>query len=164
MDDVFFMNLALIEAEASLQDDTLPIGAIIVSGNEVLSRGHRSLSGNTRLDHAEMNALCEAVTDWRGEHMTLYTTLEPCIMCFGAILNCRIGRVVYALEDSYGGATNLNPAGLPLRHQIKYPMISGGVLREESKRLFRRYFQMTENEFWKNNFKNPFYRLCMIDS
>jgi len=159
--DVFYMTIAIKEARLSLNGGDLPVGAIICAGENIVGRGRRNMLGNTRLDHAEMNALSEAVTDWRGEHLVLYTTLEPCIMCFGAILNCRIGRVVYALEDPYGGATELDRKKMPPRHQIKYPDITKGVLREDSRQIFREYFQTTDNDFWKNNLENPFFKLCM---
>jgi tRNA(adenine34) deaminase len=93
--------------------------------------------------------------------MTIYTTLEPCTMCFGTILNARIKKVVYSLEDLYGGATCLKRSHMPERHQIGFPHIIGGLLREETKELFKNFFRATKNSYWSSHPENPLVKTCL---
>ncbi len=162
-EDIKFMRLALEEAKLALKEDELPVGAVVVRGNKVWGKGHRTGDGNTRLDHGEMRALREALdrNHKLGNEMTIYTTLEPCVMCFGAILNSRIKRVVYSLEDPYGGATHFQPAHMPERHRIKFPEITKGILRGEVKILFREFFITTQDEYWSGHPENPLVRVCL---
>ncbi|MDE1970899.1 MAG: nucleoside deaminase [Patescibacteria group bacterium] len=163
--DITYMQHALQEARRALQEDELPVGAIVVLNGAVCGVGRRSHTGHSRFDHAEMIALRIALeTDYKNAHdMTLYTTLEPCIMCFGAILNSRIGRIVYALEDPYGGAASLKPHHLPVRHHAQFPVIERGVLRENARALFQIFFQTTKHKFWNNHSENPLVRTCLTD-
>lgn len=158
-----FMRLAMEQAEHALREDELPVGAVVAKAGEILGIGRRSANGNTRLDHGEMMALREAFDrDHRAaDEMTIYTTLEPCAMCFGAILNGRVRRVVYALEDPYGGATKFRLEHMPPRHREKFPEIVGGVLREEARDLFRTFFQTTGKDFWRDHTDNPLVQLCV---
>lgn len=161
-EDIKFMRLAIEEARLALQEDELPVGAIVILNNEIRGRGRRTASGNRRLDHGEMRALREALSkDHKlADKMTIYTTLEPCVMCFGAILNSRIKRVVFALEDPYGGATHFKPNHMPERHQVRFPKIIKGTLREEVRELFREFFRTTKNDFWSSHPENPLVKIC----
>lgn len=161
-DHTCFMQLALEEAQQSLAAGQLPVGAVIVVNDEVWGRGHKQAEANMRLDHAEMIALREALDkNVRIAHeMTLYTTLEPCAMCFGAILNSRIGKLVYALEDPYGGAAQMQPVYFPIRHQVEFPKITSSVLREEAKALFKEFFQTTKDPYWSRHPDNLLVRIC----
>lgn len=103
-----YMRLALAEAEAALEAEEVPVGAVIVHGERVIAAAHNQreqLSDPTA--HAEMIAItqaAQALDDWRLEGCTLYVTLEPCIMCCGAILQARIPIVVYGATDPKAGA------------------------------------------------------------
>jgi tRNA(adenine34) deaminase len=106
--DEDFMREALAEALCAWREDEVPVGAVVVRGDEIIARGH-----NTRereqdpLGHAEIKAISEAsgaIGSWRLEECTLYVTLEPCLMCAGAIVNSRIPRVIWGANDPKGGA------------------------------------------------------------
>lgn len=144
-DDAFFMWLAYNEAINAWREDEVPIGAVIVSGGEVIASAHNQveLTGDPTA-HAEMLAITKAaraIGDWRLNDTTLFVTKEPCPMCSGATLMSRVGRVVYAVADPkmgcLGGATNLNE--LPrINHTFE---ITSGVLETECKELLQAYFR-----------------------
>lgn len=159
MKDKSFMQMAIERARLAFSIGNLPSGAIIVLNDEIIGRGHRL----SKLDHAEIIALREAIgKNKSARDMTIYTTLEPCIMCFGTILHLGIGRVVYALEDPYGGATDLPISALAPRYYAKYPQITKGVLRKEARNLFKDFFQNTDDPFWQNA-ENPLAKLCLSE-
>ncbi|WP_268921740.1 tRNA adenosine(34) deaminase TadA [Metabacillus schmidteae] len=107
MNDQYYMNLALEEAEKAGEIGEVPIGAVIVLDNTVVSTAHNLREKEQRsIAHAEILAIdkaCKEIGSWRLEHATLYVTLEPCPMCAGAIVLSRIGRVVYGASDPKGG-------------------------------------------------------------
>lgn len=107
--DAPFMEIALAEARLALAHDDVPVGAVVVRNGEVIACRHneRELTGDPTA-HAEVLALRDAaavVGSWRLDECTLVVTLEPCVMCAGALLNARIGRLVYGAADLKGGAT-----------------------------------------------------------
>src|SRR5919108_4487056 len=140
----YFMRLALREAERAIEHDDVPIGAVIVSGGEVLAaaRNERELRGDPTA-HAELLALREAsakLGNWRLLETVLYVTLEPCAMCAGAIVLARVPRVVYGAADPKAGAAGslLDILAEPrLNHR---PAVAGGLLAEESAELLRSFF------------------------
>ena len=105
--DEFFMGLALEEAKAALVEGEIPIGAVITRGDEILARAHnRPIALTDPSAHAEILAMREAATalaNYRLAGTTLYVTLEPCIMCAGAIVHARIDRLVFGARDKKGG-------------------------------------------------------------
>ncbi|MCL1879962.1 MAG: tRNA adenosine(34) deaminase TadA [Actinomycetia bacterium] len=108
MDDHYFMGLALEQAKLAYALGEVPIGAVMVLGQELLSAAHnrRELDADPAA-HAELLALREAAAKlgrWRLTDCTVYVTLEPCLMCAGAMVQARIGRCVYAAADPKGGA------------------------------------------------------------
>jgi tRNA(adenine34) deaminase len=107
-DDFHFMQIALDEARASAEAGEVPIGAVIVHGEQVLARsGNRTIRDNDPTAHAEMVAIrqaSQALGNYRLANTTLYVSLEPCAMCAGAIIQARIPRLVYAADDPKGGA------------------------------------------------------------
>ena len=145
MDDRDWMRLALVEAEAAAREGEVPVGALVVRGEEVLGRGHNRREGTgDPLAHAELLALREAagrVTGWRLLGATMYVTLEPCAMCAGALVNSRIERLVFAASDPKAGFCgslgNLVADGR-LNHRLE---VTSGVLGEESGRLLRDFFR-----------------------
>lgn len=158
--DAYFMELALKEARKSLLAGGIPVGAVVVAGDEVIAFGRRHLHDDAYLDHAEIRALRAAYRriGGAGKNITVYTTLEPCVMCFGAMLHGQIKKLVYALEDPFGGATGMKPSMLPPRNKKQYPKIKKGILRAESMKLFRNFLKKTNNPFWRNK-KNPLVRI-----
>ena len=100
-DDVYFMNMALEEAEKARELQEVPIGAVVVLDGEVIARGYNLReTKQSSVAHAELLAImeaCNVLGTWRLEEATLYVTLEPCPMCAGAIMNSRIKRVVLGL-------------------------------------------------------------------
>lgn len=151
------MNAALDMARAALANGEFPVGCVIADGDAVVARGHRTGtadgSGN-EIDHAEINALRQlaaAGLDIERSHLTLFCTMEPCLMCFSAILLSGIGRVVYAYEDVMGGGTACDRSGLaPLYRNARLTVISG-VLREKSLRLFKQFFSDSGNAYWSDS-------------
>ena len=142
--DEYFMRLAIREAEAALEHDDVPIGAIIVREGEVVGAGRneRELRQDPTA-HCEILALREAAKSagsWRLTSDVLYVTLEPCAMCAGAIVLARIPRVVYGARDPKAGAAGsvLDVLGEPqLNHR---PEVAGGLLAGESAALLQMFF------------------------
>lgn len=155
-DDEAMMRLAVEEARAAEAAGEVPVGAVIVSpAGEVIARGgNRVLRSNDPTAHAEVVALRAAGVAWGNYRLlgcTLYSTLEPCAMCAGAILHGRIGRLVYATADPKAGAcgsvlTVMNhPA---LNHRVE---VLEGVLREECGGMLTTFFRAR-----RGNGKPPF--------
>ena len=138
------MDLALVEAHACLEHGDVPVGAVVVRDGVVIAARHneRELTGDPTA-HAEVLALRDAaaaVGSWRLADCTLVVTLEPCIMCAGALLNARIGRLVYGAADLKGGATAslYNVCADPrLNHN---PPVTHNVRARESGELLRTFF------------------------
>ncbi len=138
------MRLALAEAERALDHDDVPVGAVLVRGDEVVAAGRneRERRGDPTA-HAEVLALREAAAalgSWRLLDTTLYVTLEPCAMCAGAIVLARVPRVVYGTQDPKAGAAGsvLDVLAEPrLNHR---PEVTAGVLAPECAGLLRDFF------------------------
>ncbi len=143
-DDDAAMAVALTEARAALAHGDVPVGAVVVRAGEILARAHneRELRQDPTA-HAEILALRAAaamVGSWRLDDCTLVVTLEPCVMCAGALLNARIGRLVYGAADLKGGATAslYNVCADPrLNHN---PPVTHGVRAEEAGALLSEFF------------------------
>jgi tRNA(adenine34) deaminase len=143
--DQHFMQLALREADRALAHDDVPIGAVVVFGDEVIGAGHneRELRQDPTA-HAEMLALREAARrlgTWRVLGATLFVTLEPCAMCAGAIVLARVARVVYGSPDPKAGAAGsvLDVLAEPrLNHR---PVVESGLLEDECAEVLRAFFR-----------------------
>ena len=143
--DAFFMDLALAEARAAEAEDEVPIGAILVDGDRIIARAHnrtRTLVDPTA--HAEVLAIraaCTATGDLRLPGTTLYTTVEPCFLCSGALSQARVARVVWAVRDpKFGGAASLGEVLTDprLNHRAE---VTEGLRAEESAELLRSFFR-----------------------
>jgi tRNA(adenine34) deaminase len=142
--DESFMRLAIEQAELALAHNDVPIGAVVVRGEEVIGAGHneRELRQDPTA-HAEIIALRAAasvVGSWRVLESTLYVTLEPCAMCAGAIVLARVPRVVYGCTDPKAGAAGsvLDVLADPrLNHR---PAVQGGILAAPCSRLLTQFF------------------------
>jgi len=139
------MRIALEEAGMAGKEGEVPIGAVLVLGGEVIGRGrNRPITLADPSAHAEILALREGaarVKNYRLPGSTLYVTLEPCVMCTGAILQARVGRLVFGAEDPKGGAVSSLFSLLEdprLNHRVE---VVSGVLRDECRELLQRFFQ-----------------------
>jgi tRNA(adenine34) deaminase len=141
----FYMRLALQQAEAALAENEVPVGCVIVRGEQIIAAAHdqREMLRDPTA-HAEMIAItqaAESVGDWRLEECTLYVTLEPCCMCAGAILNARVPRVVYGATNPKAGAVQSLFTLLTdprLNHQCE---VVSGVLAAPCGEILTQFFQ-----------------------
>lgn len=146
MNDEYFMQIAIREAEAAAACGEVPVGAVLVIDGDIIAQAHNMKE--TLLDptaHAEMIAIrksCEKLKRWRLTGATMYVTLEPCPMCAGAIVQSRIDRLVYGAKDSKAGAVDSlfnmlqNDA---LNHQLQ---VKSGVLAKECSEVLKEFFQV----------------------
>jgi tRNA(adenine34) deaminase len=157
MDDAYFMQAALEEARRALAVGEFPVGCVIVNAGRVIVRSFRkgSRSKNpSEIDHAEILALrCleRLEDDTAREDLVLYSTMEPCLMCFAALTLSRIGKVVYAYEDVMGGGTKCDLDSLPALYGTLKPRVVGGILRSESLALFKAFFKDPANTYWQGS-------------
>jgi len=142
--DEAFMRAALKEARLAAERDEVPVGAVVVHGGRIIGRGHNQremLKDPTA--HAEMIAITQAAAareSWRLDGTVLYVTLEPCLMCAGAIVNARIPRVVFGARDPRAGACgSLYQVGLDARLNHRFA-VEGGVLDGECALLLQAFF------------------------
>ena len=143
--DTEFMQAALSDAAIAAGGGEVPVGAVVVLDGEVIAAGrNNSISATDPSGHAEIVALREAarrVGNHRLAGATLYVTLEPCIMCVGAIAQARVGRVVFGAYDKKAGALgsveDLSDSRA-LNHRFE---INGGLLADESRELLRTFFE-----------------------
>jgi tRNA(adenine34) deaminase len=149
-DDEQGMRAALREAQASADDDEVPIGCVIVHEGLIVGRGRNQMERlQDATAHAEMVAIGAASSTlgtWRLNECTMYVTLEPCAMCAGAIILSRVGRLVYAAIDPKAGACGsvLDVIHEPrLNHRVE---ITSGVLAEECSALLKAFFQRKRRE------------------
>nr|WP_212921841.1 tRNA adenosine(34) deaminase TadA [Ornithinibacillus bavariensis] len=145
MNDAYYMQLAINEAEKASQRNEVPIGAIIVFQDEVIATGFniRETSQET-LSHAELIAIREAnkkVGSWRLEDCTLYVTLEPCPMCAGAIVQSRIKRVVFGASDPKAGCAGTLMNLLDEKRFNHQVAVTRGVLEEKCSSLLSNFFK-----------------------
>ena len=137
--DEHFMNEALKEARIAFDKDEVPVGAVIVHNNQIISRGHNLTETlNDVTAHAEMQAFTSAANFIGGKYLidcTLYVTLEPCIMCAGASYWTQIGRIVFgAYDEKRGFSLSQSPVLHPATKFI------GGLLEQDSKNLLQEFF------------------------
>jgi tRNA(adenine34) deaminase len=143
--NIYFMQLALKEAEAAFEAGEVPVGAVIVQSGSVIARTHNCREASSDpTGHAELLALrvaAQKLRRWRLSDLTLYVTKEPCIMCAGAMVNARLGRLVYGCRDDKGGAAASLYSILSdkrLNHRVE---VISGVLENECAEMLKRFFQ-----------------------
>ncbi len=144
MDHTTYMNMALELAREAAAEGEVPVGCVIVRGDQVVGRGrNRRERGKSALAHAEIEAIddaCKNLGGWRLWDCTLYVTLEPCAMCAGAILSARIPRVVYGASDRKYGAVR-SVCSLFSMEFNHHPQVEAGILEEECAALMKDFFQ-----------------------
>jgi tRNA(adenine34) deaminase len=143
--DLFFMQLALQEAKRAAEIDEVPIGAVVVKDDEVISKAHNlreTLQDATA--HAELLAIkeaCEVLGTWRLIGCTLYVTLEPCPMCAGAIILSRVDKLVFGAKDPKGGACG-SVVNLTADDRFNHrPEVVEGVMAKECGEILKAFFQ-----------------------
>ncbi len=139
------MRLAVKEAKKALLIDEVPIGCVIVKDNKVIARGHNHRESKLDVSsHAEMEAIRKAnkkLNNWRLVDCDLYVTIEPCLMCMGAIYQSHIRNVYYGSEDPKGGAATSVVDFSNIKNLNHYPNIVGGVLKDECSKIVKDYFK-----------------------
>ncbi len=138
--DEEFMRKALAEAQLAFDEDEIPVGAVIVCRDKIVSRAHNLTEMLTDVTaHAEMQAITSGANMLGGKYLrdcTLYVTVEPCVMCAGAIGWAQISRVVYGASDEKRGFRKYAPEALHPKTTV-----TSGVLEEECKALMQTFFQ-----------------------
>ena len=136
---------ALKEAELAKLEDEVPIGCVIVKDDQIIARSHNQRDKtNNPLGHAETLAIkkaSEALGDWQLVDCDLYVTIEPCIMCGGAIIQSRIRRVIYGAPDLKGGAFGSSINILQANNINHHPEVISGVLEERCSTIIKDYFK-----------------------
>ncbi len=139
--DIYFMNEALKEARKAYDADEVPVGVVIVAENKIIARAHNLTELlNDVTAHAEMQAITSAANFIGGKYLNecvLYVTLEPCLMCAGALYWSHITKVVYGASDDKKGFSKLNQ---PVLHPKT--VIVKGVLEEECSKLLKEFFAL----------------------
>lgn len=140
MTDEQFMRIALTEARQAAAEGEIPVGAVIVAGGTIIARAHNLTERLTDVTaHAEMQAITAAATALGGKYLTdctLYVTVEPCVMCAGAIAWAQMGRLVYGASDPKRGFTRFAPAALHPR-----TVVVAGVLADDCAALIQSFFR-----------------------
>ncbi|MBR6613459.1 MAG: tRNA adenosine(34) deaminase TadA [Clostridia bacterium] len=139
-----YMKEALKEAKKALAKDEVPIGAVIVLDDKIIARGHnlRETKMNS-LKHAEIVVIdkaCKKLSNFRLEKCELYVTLEPCLMCSGAIVQSRIKKVYFGANDEkYGAVTSVaNAFEIKSNHKVEF---ESGILKEECEKIIKDFFK-----------------------
>ena len=139
MDDNYYMKQALAEARKAEAADEIPIGAVIVCRDQIIARAHNLTETLTDVTaHAEMQAITAAASTLGGKYLTdctLYVTVEPCVMCAGAIAWAQMGRLVYGASDEKRGYTVFAPNALHPKTAV-----TRGVMAEECAALMKEFF------------------------
>ncbi len=169
-----YMALALDQAAAALDQGEFPVGCVIVQDGRVVARGartgtRRSSAGRSfanraiisEVDHAEIRALKQLEQSRQPvmpENCTLFCTMEPCLMCFAAILLSGIKTIVYAFEDPMGGGTGCDLTTLPPLYRNSRIRMVAGICRQKSLDLFFKFFNKGTSPYWKGSFLDRYVR------
>ena len=141
MTDAYFMTQALKEARKAFEEDEIPVGAIVVVQEKIIARGHNMVERlNDPTAHAEIIALTSAFNALGSKYLpeaTLYVTLEPCLMCAGAIYWSKLGRIVYGADDEKNGHKKTTTTNWPFHPKTE---LVRGVLQDECAQLMKDFF------------------------
>ena len=140
-----FMILAYKEAQKAFKEDEVPVGCVIVKDGEIIAKAHnKKEKRNNAVFHAEIECINKAtkkLDNWNLKGCRMYVTLEPCLMCTGAIINSRIDEVVFACKDPKGGAIVSNIKIKKIRNLNHYPQYRYGMMQEECSSLLKQFFK-----------------------
>ena len=143
--DLFFMNRAIEQALLGFNEEEIPVGAVVVYKNKIISEAHnKSIQKTDPTSHAEIEAIRKAarkIGNYRLTGAKMYVTLEPCLMCCGALIHARFDKVIFSSFDKKSGAVvsnaNLLEANF-INHKVKFEQ---GPLQEESSALLKKFFK-----------------------
>lgn len=142
MTDDYFMQQALKEANKAYEDGEVPIGAVVVMGDRIIARGHNQTERlNDPTAHAEMIALTSAFNYLGSKYLpeaSIYITVEPCLMCAGALYWSKISRIIWGADDEKNGHKRITEPRWPFHPKTE---VVKGVLKEECGELMRRFFR-----------------------
>lgn len=142
MTDEHYMQQAIKEAKRAVDEDEVPVGAIIVMNERIIAKGYNQVEKLTdSTAHAEIIALTAAFSFLGSKYLpdaTLYVTVQPCLMCSGALYWSKIGRIVYGAEDEKNGYKRVAQSISPFHPKTT---ITGGILKEECARLIKDFFK-----------------------
>jgi tRNA(adenine34) deaminase len=146
VDGQYFMNAALQEAAKAFDEGEVPVGAVVEKAGRIIGRGYNRMEKlSDATAHAEVLAIGAASTlleTWRLSGCTLYVTLEPCVMCLGAILQARISAITYAAPDPRLGAVDTFFHRQELERAYRYfPKVSSGIMKDECSLLLKSFFK-----------------------
>jgi tRNA(adenine34) deaminase len=148
--DEQWMRWALKQAEKAARENEVPVGAIIVQGDKIIGSGYNQRERLHQISgHAEIIAMEQAsqtLKTWRLKGCTLYVTLEPCMMCTGALIQSRIERIVFGITDPKSGALRSVITLEKIPYLLHKPAVIYPILADESQALLKRYFQKKRNE------------------
>ena len=143
------MKNALSEAEKALDKNEVPVGAVIVKNGKIIAKGHNTReSEKNAIHHAEISAIdnaCKTLGGWRLCGCDIFVTLEPCVMCAGAIINARLDRVFYGAPDTKAGAFG-SVADLNEFSFNHHPEVIGGIMEKEATSLLSVFFKKLRNK------------------
>lgn len=141
-DDIYFMEQALKEAVVAYEADEVPVGAVLVINNKIIARGHNQVELLTDATaHAEILTLTSAFNFLGAKYLpdaTLFVTLEPCLMCCGALYWSKIGRIVYGASDEKNGYKQITGLNWPFHPKTE---LLHGILKDECAQLMRSFFK-----------------------
>ena len=141
-DDEYFMQQALKEAVIAYEKDEVPVGAVIVINNKIIARGHNQVELlNDSTAHAEILALTSAYSSLGAKYLpdaTLYVTVEPCLMCCGAMYWGKLARIVYGTADEKNGYKHITRENWPFHPKTE---LISGIMKDECAQLMRSFFK-----------------------
>ena len=142
MDDEHFMRQALVQAQTAFEEEEEPVGAVVVVNNRIISRGYNQVEKlNDPTAHAEIIALTSAFNYLGSKYLpdaTIYVTVEPCLMCAGALYWSKIGRVVFGAADEKNGYLHITGNTSPFHPKT---VLVSGILKEECAALMKSFFK-----------------------
>ncbi len=148
MDDAHYMRQALKQAQQAFEEEEVPVGAVIVMNNSIIAKGYNQVEKlNDSTAHAEIIALTAAFNSLGSKYLpeaTLYVTIEPCVMCSGALYWSKIGKVIYGASDEKNGSITPLPGILERRGNWPYhpkTVVTGGLLATECATLMKDFFK-----------------------
>ena len=140
--DEYYMKQALLQAQIAYEEDEVPVGAVIVMNNKIIARGYNQVEKlNDPTAHAEIIALTSAFNFLGSKYLpeaAIYITIEPCVMCAGAMYWCKIGKVIYGANDEKNGYLRTTRENSPFHPKTE---LVKGVLKEECVALMKAFFQ-----------------------
>ncbi len=142
MDDIYYMKQALAEATKAFEEEEVPVGAVVVLNNKIIARGYNQVEKlNDTTAHAEIIALTSAFNYLGSKYLpdaTIYITVEPCLMCAGALYWSKIGRIVFGTQDEKNGYARIAQNISPFHPKT---ILEYGVLKDECSELMKAFFR-----------------------